>query len=177
MATDHARGRYWVLDKSSGRLTLTAIKPDGTVEGTMNSRDNLTNAQALAFDSGEAYVGDMGEAGEDQVTVYRVTEPWPGTEILKAIAYPLTYPDGGHDAAAILVESFSHLGGHQGPQPRHFPSCLPRRRVTPQPPHEGGERSRRGDRRGRAAGRTPGAAHGDDHLRTGRHQLRHLGSG
>jgi hypothetical protein len=28
-----------VLDKSSGRLTLTAIKPDGTVEGSMNSRD------------------------------------------------------------------------------------------------------------------------------------------
>lgn len=103
MATDHARGRYWVLDKSSGRLTLTAIKPDGTVEGTMNSRDTLTSAQALAFDSGEAYVGDIG-GRRTQVTIYQVTEPWPGTEILKAIAYPLTYPDGSHDAAAILVD-------------------------------------------------------------------------
>jgi hypothetical protein len=104
MATDHTRGRYWVLDKTSGRLTLTAVKPDGTVEGSMNSRDSLTNAQALAFESGEAYVGDIG-GRRSTVTVYQVTEPWPGTEILKAIAYPLSYPDGAHDAAAILVDA------------------------------------------------------------------------
>lgn len=102
MATDAARGRYWVLDKPSGKLTLTAVKADGTVEGSMTSRDTLTNAQALAFAAGEAYIADIG-GKRAQVTVYQVTEPWPGTEILKAIAYPLSYPDGSHDAAAILV--------------------------------------------------------------------------
>lgn len=116
MATDHTRGRYWFLDKSSGRLTLTAVKPDGTVEGSMNSRDSLTNAQALAFESGEAYVGDIG-GRRSTVTVYQVTEPWPGTEILKAIAYPLSYPDGAHDAAAILVDAHHRISiVTKGPQ-------------------------------------------------------------
>lgn len=108
MATDHHRNRYWVLEKSSGRLTLTAIKPDGTVEGHMNSRDQVTNAQALAFDSGEAYIGDVG-GSRSQVTIYQVTEPWPGTEILKAIPYVLTYPDGVHAAQAILVDGRHRL--------------------------------------------------------------------
>ena len=133
MATDHARGRYWVLDKSSGRLTLTAIKPDGTVEGTMNSRDNLTNAQALAFDSGEAYVGDIG-GKRAQVTVYQVTEPWPGTEILKAIAYPLTYPDGSHDAAAILVDGSHRISVvTKGPNPGIYQAVPTPSRDTPSP--------------------------------------------
>ena len=118
MATDAARGRYWVLDKTSGKLTLTAVKPDGTVEGTMSSRDTLSNAQGLAFESGEAYIGDIG-GKRAQVTIYQVTEPWPGTEILKAIAYPLSYPDGSHDAAAILVDADHRLsvitkGPHAG---------------------------------------------------------------
>lgn len=108
LATDHARGRYWLLDKQSGRLTLTALGRDGAVQGQMNSRDSLINAQALAFDAGEAYVGDIGGRRE-QVTIYQVTEPWPGTEILKAIPYVLTYPDGPHDASAILVDSNHRL--------------------------------------------------------------------
>lgn len=108
MATDAARGRYWVLDKTSGKLTLTAVKPDGTLEGTMSSRDTLSNAQALAFEGGEAYIGDIG-GKRTQVTIYQVTEPWPDTEILKAIAYPLSYPDGSHDAAAILVDADHRL--------------------------------------------------------------------
>ena len=104
MATDHARERYWVLDSASGRLRLTAIAADGTVEGDFVSNDTLTNAQALAFADGSAYVGDVGGA-RARVTIYQVTEPWPGTDILRAVAYPLAYPDGRHDAAAIMVDA------------------------------------------------------------------------
>lgn len=104
MATDHARGRYWVLDSASGRLRLTAIAEDGTVEGDFVSNDSLTNAQALAFAGGKAYIGDVGGA-RARVTIYQVTEPWPGTDILRAVAYPLAYPDGRHDAAAIMVDA------------------------------------------------------------------------
>lgn len=108
LATDHARDRFWVLDRASGRLTLTALADDGSVQGQMSSRDSLTNAQALAFDAGEAYIGDVG-GRRAQVTIYQVTEPWPGTEILRAIPYALSYPDGRHDAAAILVDAAHRL--------------------------------------------------------------------
>ncbi len=104
MATDHARARYWVLEAASGRLRLTAIADDGTAEGSFISNDTLTNAQALAFVDGKAYVGDVGGA-RARVTIYEVTEPWPGTDILRAVAYPLAYPDGRHDAAAIMVDA------------------------------------------------------------------------
>lgn len=133
MATDHTRGRYWTLDKASGRLTLTAIKPDGTVEGSMSSRDSLTSAQALAFESGEAYVADIG-GRRSQVTVYQVTEPWPGTEILKAIAYPLAYPDGSHDAAAILVDADHRISlVTKGPQAGVYQAPAQPTRDAPNP--------------------------------------------
>lgn len=103
LATDHGRDRYWVLTASSGRLVLHSYAADGTHEGQMNSRDNLTNAQALAYVDGEAYVGDIG-GPRAAVVVYRVTEPWPGTEINHAVSYGLAYPDGKHDAAALLVD-------------------------------------------------------------------------
>ena len=108
MATDHARERYWVLESASGRLRLTAIAADGTVEGDLVSNDTLTNAQALAYVGGQAYVGDVGGV-RARVTIYRVTEPWPGTDILRAVAYPLAYPDGRHDAAAIMVDGRHRL--------------------------------------------------------------------
>lgn len=103
MATDHDRERYWLLERTSGRLQLTGLGADGTLQGRMESRDTLTNAQALAFVDGEAWVGDIG-GRRQEVSVYRVTQPWPGTEILHAPRHRLTYPDGPHDAAAILVD-------------------------------------------------------------------------
>ena len=108
MATDHARDRYWVLERASGRLQITAIGADGMVQGRMSSRDTVSSAQGLAFWDGEAWVGDIGGRRE-QVVVLRITEPWPGTEIRNAVPYALTYPDGRHDAAALLVDGDHRL--------------------------------------------------------------------
>lgn len=102
MATDHAHKRYWLLEKASGKLTLTAVNSDGKVEGKVTSRDSVTNAQALAFGGGKAYVGDIG-GKRNQIVIYQVSAPWPGTNILKAVAYKLSYPDGSHDATALLI--------------------------------------------------------------------------
>ncbi|MFT3876889.1 MAG: hypothetical protein QM708_10780 [Propioniciclava sp.] len=102
MATDHARERYWVLGSTPGRLRLTAVKA-GVVEGEFVSQDSLGSPQALAYLDGHAYIGDIG-GHRATVTVYDVTEPWPGTDILRAVAYPLSYPDGTHDAAALFVD-------------------------------------------------------------------------
>lgn len=103
MASDDEHDRYWLLERTSGRLQLTAIGADGAVQGTMSSRDNLTSAQALAFRDGEAWVGDLGGL-RAEVAVHRVIDPWPGTEILRAVPHKLSYPDGRHDAAALLVD-------------------------------------------------------------------------
>lgn len=108
MATDHERSRYWLLDKASGRLSLTALGTDGAVQGHMTSRDTLVNATGLAYDAGELYVGDVG--GErPEVTVYQVMEPWPATDILKAVPFVLTYPDGVHVGTAILLDRDGRL--------------------------------------------------------------------
>lgn len=104
LATDMERGRYWVLTSVSGTLTLHAYAADGSDEGSMNSRDSVTNMQALAFVDGQAYVGDVGGV-RSQVNIYRVRDPWPGTEINHAKVHTFAYPDGSHQAAAILVDA------------------------------------------------------------------------
>lgn len=108
MATDHGRDRYWVLTSSSGRLTLRAFSADGTAEGSMNTRDSVENAQALAFLGDDAYVGDVG-GRRASVSIWHVPTPWPDTEVLHAARYVLAYPDGPHAAAAILVDADARL--------------------------------------------------------------------
>lgn len=104
MATDHQHDRYWVLASTSGKLTLHAYGADGTDEGYMNSRDYVTNVQAVAYVNGSAYVADSGSS-RSQVEIYWVRAPWPGTEINHAKVYTFTYPDGSHRAKAILVDA------------------------------------------------------------------------
>lgn len=104
MGTDVARDRYWVLNDRSGQLTLHAWTGGGGDEGKMNSRDRVGNVQAMAFVGGEAWVGDIG-GRRSEVTVYRVTEPWPGTEILNAPAYRFAYPDGQQSSFAMMVDA------------------------------------------------------------------------
>ena len=52
------------------------------------------------------YIGDIGDndRDRDEVVVYRVKEPAEGvTETEPAEAFRLTYPDGPHDAEALMV--------------------------------------------------------------------------
>lgn len=141
MATDHVRGRYWLLERTSGRLTLRAVAADGTDKGEMNSRDTLTNAQALAFESGEAYVGDVG-GRRAEVVVHQITEPWPAHEILRALPHRLAYPDGPHDAAAIFVDAAHRIfvvtrgagaGIYQAPENPSTTEASPLTRVADAP--------------------------------------------
>ncbi|MFV0451598.1 MAG: hypothetical protein ACK5LS_05025 [Propioniciclava sp.] len=104
MATDHAHNRYWVLAATGGRITLNAYEADGTADGAFNSRDYVYNMQGLAFVDGNAYVGDIGGV-RPSVDIYRVRDPWPGTEINHARIHSLSYPDGSHTAMALLVDA------------------------------------------------------------------------
>ena len=108
MATDFERSRYWLLDRATGGLSVTAVAADGTVQGTMTSRDKLEEATGLAYDAGELYVGDVGGERE-QVIVYQILEPWPATDILEAVPFVLTYPDGPQEGVAILIDRDGRL--------------------------------------------------------------------
>jgi len=108
LATDHGRERYWVLSSSSGLLRLHAFGADGAAQGSMNSRDSVTNAQALAWVDEQAWVGDIG-GRRSEVSVWLVPAPWPGTEINHAPRYRLAYPDGAHTASALLVDANQHV--------------------------------------------------------------------
>lgn len=104
MATDHVNRRYWVVQGTSGTLTLQALDEKGARLGTVSSRDRITNVQALAMNAQMLFIGDVGGSRE-RVTVYLMDRPLPGTEINRSITLALSYPDGAHDAAAIMVDA------------------------------------------------------------------------
>lgn len=104
LATDHARSRYWAVQATSGRLSVTAYGADGSVQGAAASRDTVTNVQALAHSNGHLYVGDVGGTRE-KVAVWDLMGPVPGADIFHADAIPLAYPDGARESAAIMVNA------------------------------------------------------------------------
>lgn len=111
----------------SGQPTLFALDTRGAV----TARVRITGAkvqdwEALAVGpcSGGSclYVADIGdnEARRRQVTVYRIPEPAAGdTSVAAAEAITLAYPDGAHDAEALLVTPdgviFIVTKGEKGP--------------------------------------------------------------
>lgn len=104
MTTDPGHQRYWAIRSTSGRLSVQAFDAEGAKQGAATSRDSATSVQGLAFVDGQLFIGDVG-GNRSQVTVYQMDTPVPGTEILRALAMPLGYPDGAHDAAAIMVNA------------------------------------------------------------------------
>ena len=103
-------GRLWAHN-DSGDPVIFALNTKGAVAG----RVQLTGAkvedwEAIAVgpcpDGSCVYVADIGDndANRKQVTVYRFPEPAGanGTTRVKD-TFQLTYPDGAHDAEAILV--------------------------------------------------------------------------
>ena len=83
-------------------------------KGTVTGRVRLTGAkvedwEAIALGPCPAgsciYVGDIGdnEAERDRITVYRVPEPEDAIASATAEAIDASYPEGPHDAEALLV--------------------------------------------------------------------------
>ena len=108
--------RLWTHN-DSGEPILFALDARGTVEG----RVRVTGAavedwEAIAAGpcgSGSClYIGDIGdnEARRKRITVYRVAEPdgASGSAAVTAV-FHATYPDGAHDAEALLVAGDGRL--------------------------------------------------------------------
>jgi hypothetical protein len=107
------RGVLWVHNDSGDRARVFAIDEHGT---TLRQYA-LTGASAIdwediAIDGTTLYLGDIGDNGgtRDDIVVYRAAEPDPGTGTapLAATALHLVYPDGAHNAEALLADPVTH---------------------------------------------------------------------
>jgi hypothetical protein len=106
-------GLLWSHDDSGAGPDLFGLRADGRV----TARPTVTGAQAVDWEdiaAGPApdgrpllYVGDIGDnaARRPSVDVYRVAEPRVGAAATAPAArLRLRYPDGAHDAEALLVD-------------------------------------------------------------------------
>jgi hypothetical protein len=106
-------GLLWSHDDSGAGPVLFGLAADGRVA----TRPTVTGAQAVDWEdiaAGPArdrrallYIGDIGDnaARRSSVDVYRVAEPRVGaTATAPAARLQLRYPDGAHDAEALLVD-------------------------------------------------------------------------
>ena len=109
-ASRRTPGRLWT-HTDSGSAVLFALDAQGTVAGRVQvSGAKVEDWEAIAVGpcgSGSCiYVADIGdnEAERKSVTVYRVPEPEGASGSAKVDGvFQATYPDGRHDAEALLV--------------------------------------------------------------------------
>ena len=106
-------GLLWSHDDSGAAPVLFGLRADGRVA----ARPTVTGAQAVDWEDIAAgpgpngrpllYVGDIGDNASQRpaVDVYRVIEPRVGAAATAPAArLRLRYPDGAHDAEALLVD-------------------------------------------------------------------------
>jgi hypothetical protein len=102
-------GRLWAHN-DSGEPVLVALDTQGTVTGRVRlSGVKLEDWEAVAVgscpDGSCIYIGDIGDnqAKRKHITVYRVPEPSTEDSLIVRDTFHATYPDGAHDAEALLV--------------------------------------------------------------------------
>lgn len=103
-------GRLWTHN-DSGEPILFALDERGSVTGQLRvAGATVEDWEAVAAGrcaTGSClYIGDIGDndATRDHVTVYRVPEPDAAADTsAPAEAFHATYPDGPHDAEALLI--------------------------------------------------------------------------
>ena len=125
-ASRRTPGRFW-SHNDSGEPVLFALDSNGRVTGRLSiSGVKVEDWEAVAVGpcpSGSCiYVADIGDndAERKQITVYRIAEPAEATGSAKvADTFHATYPDGSHDAEALLVTPEGRLlivtKGESGP--------------------------------------------------------------
>ena len=102
-------GRLWAHN-DSGEPVLVALDARGSVTARVRlSGVKIEDWEAVAVGACPGgsciYIGDIGdnEAERKRVTVYRVSEPAGEESVVVKEMFHATYPDGAHDAEALLV--------------------------------------------------------------------------
>ncbi|MGY2700466.1 hypothetical protein [Nocardioides sp. HB32] len=128
-------GLFVTVNDSGDTGRVFTVDAAGTTVGVTSWPGEPTDAEALApAGPSEVWVGDIGDntASRSSVTVMRV--PFgPGDRTVTPPAYSLVYPDGPHDAEALLaapdgrllVVSKELLGGAVYAAPQHLSATGP----------------------------------------------------
>jgi hypothetical protein len=108
----YARGVLWTHNDSGGLPRIYAIKPDGSTAAVVTLRGaTARDWEDIASGPGHTlWVGDIGDnlSRRPYVTVYRLTEPAAlASTTVKVRRFDLSYPDGPHNAEALLVHPTS----------------------------------------------------------------------
>lgn len=100
-------GVFWTHNDGEGGPYLFAIDREGKRRGRVRiAGAAMYDWEDIAAGPGGLYIGDIGDNARKrkQIIVYRVAEPHPDADVSKrAETIRLTYPDGPHDAEALLV--------------------------------------------------------------------------
>ena len=115
VASSTAAGTFFVVDDAGGTGSIVAVRSDGSPVAAIKVRGmSAHNAEALAAGPCGSkpgrciYVGDIGDnnARRANITVYRLAEPALSpapTEAVAADEWSYTYPDGPHNAEALVL--------------------------------------------------------------------------
>lgn len=134
-------GVFFVVDDGTGTSDLVAVRSDGSLVARILVRGmSARNAEALAVGPcgnrvGRClYVGDIGDnsAQRTSVIVYRVAEPLlsPAPRAAQAAdTWRYTYPDGPHNAEAMVVAADGSLLVLTKPAPDPTSGQVPLHRI------------------------------------------------
>lgn len=111
IAADSATQTYWVTGAASGQGSVQAISSSGKQKGGIGFRADVHSVQALAYHAGRLYVGDIGDSNLDRdlITVYYFDDVRPGDGVITYHSWDFRYPDGHHDAQAMVVDGTGRL--------------------------------------------------------------------
>lgn len=108
-ASSKFKGTYYTINDSDNQAYVFAIDGEtGEVEAALRFRQ-IENRDWEAIAPGpenRIWIGDIGDNDRDQesITVYRFREPDNlEDQRMRYVSYSLEYPDGAHDAEALLV--------------------------------------------------------------------------
>lgn len=108
-ASNVHKGTYYTINDSDNQAYVFAIDgKTGDVEAALRFRqiENRDWEAIAPGPEGRIWIGDIGDNERDQesITVYRFREPAQlEDQRMRYVSYSLEYPDGAHDAEALLV--------------------------------------------------------------------------
>jgi hypothetical protein len=111
LAVDPAGNIYWTVNDSGDRGVAYGIGLDGKVQGSLNFRAQPVDVEAVAVHEDRLYVGDIGDnnARRSFVRVFYFNNPRANGLTVTYHAYDFRYPDGPHNAEALLVNDSGRL--------------------------------------------------------------------
>jgi hypothetical protein len=111
LARDVGAGIYWTINDSGDAGVAYALRPNGKVAGTLNFRAQPRDVEAIAVHENRLFVADIGDnlGSRDFVRVYFFDDPQPSGLKVDYRAWDFRYPDGPHDAEALLVDDTGRL--------------------------------------------------------------------